>query len=68
MPEGEPQPKATGGLGTSIIAALAGQLNGRVELSRTSPRGTTVSIVHGNVASPLPKPAKGGSVRADSFH
>jgi len=56
-PEGESQQKATGGLGTSIVAALAQQIDGRVELSSTSPRGTTVSIVHGSMSSRLSKAA-----------
>jgi chemotaxis protein methyltransferase CheR len=39
--------KSTPGLGTSIVEALARQLDGRVNISRTSPHGMTVSIVHG---------------------
>ena len=39
--------KATPGLGTSIVEALAKQLDGRVEISRTVPHGMTVSITHG---------------------
>jgi chemotaxis protein methyltransferase CheR len=38
--------KATPGLGTIIVEALAKQLNARVEIART-PQGTTVSITHG---------------------
>jgi PAS domain S-box-containing protein len=40
---------STPGLGTSIVEALAHQLDARVEIS-TGPQGTTVSVVHG--ASP----------------
>jgi len=39
--------KSTPGLGTSIVEALARQLDGRVDISRTLPHGMTVSIVHG---------------------
>jgi PAS domain S-box-containing protein len=63
--------KATPGLGTIIVEALAKQLDARVEVAR-NPRGTTVSITHGTLdrASPpltgvsrrsLPK-STGGSV------
>ena len=38
--------KATPGLGTIIVEALAKQLDARVEIAR-NPRGTTVSITHG---------------------
>jgi two-component sensor histidine kinase len=55
-PEGQPQKKAAG-LGTSIVEALAKQLDARVELSKTSPHGTTVSIVHGYMPSRLPRAA-----------
>jgi two-component sensor histidine kinase len=46
MPNGDPE-KATSGLGTSIVEALAKQLGGRVEAS-TGPDGvgTTVSVTH----------------------
>jgi two-component sensor histidine kinase len=53
-PEGQPQKKAAG-LGTSIVEALAKQLDARVELSKTLPHGTTVSIVHGYMPSRLPR-------------
>jgi two-component sensor histidine kinase len=56
QPQAGSEPK-TAGLGTSIIAALAKQLDGRVERSRTSPHGTTVSIVHGRVPSRLARAA-----------
>jgi len=39
--------KATPGLGTSIVEALAKQLGGHVEISGTVPHGMTVSITHG---------------------
>ena len=39
------QPASTG-LGTSIVEALAHQLDARVEIS-SGPQGTTVSVVHG---------------------
>ena len=39
--------KATPGLGTSIVEALAKQLDGHVEISKTIPHGMTVSITHG---------------------
>jgi two-component sensor histidine kinase len=45
------------GLGTSIVEALAKQLDGRVELSKTPPHGTTVSIVHGYLPARVPKAA-----------
>jgi len=44
--EGEDD-KTTPGLGTSIVQALARQLESRVETSKTVPHGMTVSIVHG---------------------
>lgn len=40
------QPASTPGLGTSIVEALARQLDARVEIS-SSPQGTKVSVVHG---------------------
>jgi len=49
--------KKPAGLGTSIVEALAKQLNGRVELSKTPPHGTTVSIVHGYYPARLPRAA-----------
>ena len=55
-PEGQPKKKAAG-LGTSIVEALAKQLDARVELSKTPPHGTTVSIVHGYMPSRLPRAA-----------
>ena len=42
--------KATAGLGTSIVEALARQLNARVRVSDHRP-GTTVSIVHNQIAA-----------------
>ena len=44
--------KTTPGLGTSIVEALAKQLDGRVEISM-APHGTSVSITHGTVGSRL---------------
>ncbi len=49
--------KATPGLGTSIVEALARQLDGRVDISRTAPHGMTVSIVHGSFPTRLPEAA-----------
>jgi chemotaxis protein methyltransferase CheR len=49
--------KATAGLGTSIVEALARQLDGRVNISRTVPHGMTVSIVHGSFPTRLPDAA-----------
>jgi PAS domain S-box-containing protein len=47
IPDGHPDlDKATPGLGTIIVEALAKQLGARVEIART-PQGTTVSITHG---------------------
>ena len=48
--------KTTPGLGTSIVEALAKQLDGRVEISM-SPHGTSVSITHGTFKSRLPAAA-----------
>jgi len=49
--------KATPGLGTSIVEALARQLDGHVEISRTVPHGMTVSITHGAFPTRLPDAA-----------
>ena len=49
--------KATPGLGTSIVEALAKQLDGHVEISRTMPHGMTVSITHGAFPMRLPDAA-----------
>ena len=54
--EGQPEKKPAG-LGTSIIEALAKQLESRVELSKTPPHGTTVSIVHGYFPARMPRAA-----------
>ena len=48
--------KITPGLGTSIVEALARQLDGRVEISM-APHGTSVSITHGTVRSRPPSAA-----------
>ena len=45
------------GLGTSIVEALAKQLDSRVEITETAPHGTTVSLIHGTVEALLPKAA-----------
>ena len=45
----EGRPPATG-LGTSIVEALASQLDARVEVS-SGPKGTSVSVIHGAGAS-----------------
>jgi chemotaxis protein methyltransferase CheR len=47
----------TPGLGTSIVEALAKQLDGHVAITGTSPHGPTVSITHGSFDSELPKAA-----------
>jgi chemotaxis protein methyltransferase CheR len=49
--------KAMPGLGTGIVEALARQLDGRVDISRTVPHGMTVSIVHGSFPTRLPDAA-----------
>jgi chemotaxis protein methyltransferase CheR len=49
--------KATPGLGTSIVEALARQLDGHVEISQTIPHGMTVSITHGSFPTRLPEAA-----------
>ena len=48
--------KASPGLGTGIIEALVGQLEGRVNISMSS-GGTTVSITHGMISFRLPHAA-----------
>jgi len=45
--------KATPGLGTTIVQALAKQLDARVDIAMDS-NGTTVSITHATFAVPLP--------------
>jgi PAS domain S-box-containing protein len=45
------------GLGTSIVEALARQLEGQVTLSRTAPHGLTVTITHGTFPARLPEAA-----------
>jgi chemotaxis protein methyltransferase CheR len=52
-PEGEVVRTTPGGLGTSIVEALAKQLEGRVEISPTTPHGMTVSITHGDFPARL---------------
>jgi PAS domain S-box-containing protein len=54
--EGGPDKKPAG-LGTSIVEALAKQLDARVELSKTPPHGTTISIVHGYFPARVPRAA-----------
>ena len=49
--------KTIAGLGTSIVEALAKQLEGEVAISVTPPHGTTVSITHGVLGAQLPKAA-----------
>jgi chemotaxis protein methyltransferase CheR len=48
--------KTLPGLGTSIVEALAKQLDSRVEISR-DPYGTMVSVTHGTVPARLPTAA-----------
>jgi two-component sensor histidine kinase len=50
---GKPEGPATPGLGTSIVEALAKQLDGRVKIAMAAD-GTTVSITHGTFRSQLP--------------
>jgi two-component sensor histidine kinase len=45
--------KSKPGLGTSIVNALAQQLDARVDVS-TGPRGTTVSVTHSTFETGLP--------------
>ena len=45
------------GLGTSIVEALARQLDSRVEITEAAPRGTSVSLIHGTFEAQLPKAA-----------
>lgn len=52
LPEGGLQ-KAIPGLGTSIVQALARQLDGHVEIYRTIPHGMTVSITHASFPARL---------------
>jgi PAS domain S-box-containing protein len=72
IPEGQlDSDKPRAGLGTIIVAALAKQLDARVEVTR-SRRGTTVSITHGtsdhawlpltDAATGLPPKSNGNSV------
>jgi chemotaxis protein methyltransferase CheR len=49
--------KIVPGLGTSIVEALAKQVDGHVDIAVTSPHGTTVSITHGSFDSELPRAA-----------
>jgi chemotaxis protein methyltransferase CheR len=44
------------GLGTSLIKALAQQLEAQVDVS-SGPKGTTVSVTHATFVSRLPTPA-----------
>lgn len=56
---GMPDRKAGGkttGLGTSLVTALAQQLDAQVEIS-SSPQGTTVSVTHATFTSRLPTAA-----------
>ena len=46
--------KSSSGLGTSIVEALAKQLDSRVEVMATVPQGMTVSIVHSAMPIRLP--------------
>jgi len=58
-------------LGTSIVEALAKQLDGHVAITGTPPHGPTVSITHGSFDSELPKAAQsllfGGAKAASIF-
>lgn len=49
--------RTTPGLGTSIVEALAKQLEAKVKMSKTVPHGLTVSIAHGEFPSRLSKAA-----------
>ena len=55
MPDLKPGAKKTG-LGTSLINALAQQLDAQVEIV-SSPNGTTVSLTHAVFVSRLPTAA-----------
>ena len=55
MPERVPATKK-GGLGTSLVGALAQQLEANVEVA-SSKTGTTVSITHATFVSRLPTAA-----------
>ena len=54
-PEGHSD-KTNPGLGTTIVEALAKQLDARVDIAM-DPHGTTVSITHATFAAPLPAAA-----------
>jgi len=57
MPKGKGSEPAVAGLGTSIVEALAKQLQAKVNLADANP-GTTVSVVHkGVLAVAAPEPA-----------
>ena len=64
MPEGQlNSDKPRPGLGTIIVAALAKQLDARVEVMRNR-GGTTVSITHGTLdRTRLPLPLAGAETR-----
>jgi chemotaxis protein methyltransferase CheR len=48
---------ATAGLGTSIVEALARQLEGHVDITKTIPHGMTVQVTHGSFPTRLPNAA-----------
>ena len=54
MPQGSEVGR--GGLGTSIITALAAQLRARIEVTDTHP-GTSISIIHTGIETKLNRPA-----------
>jgi two-component sensor histidine kinase len=47
------RPSRTSGLGTTLVKALADQINAQVEIA-TGPHGTTVSVTHATFESRLP--------------
>ena len=56
MPDVRPGAKKTG-LGTSLINALAQQLDAQVDIVSGGPNGTTVSLTHAVFVSRLPTAA-----------
>ena len=55
MPDGKGSAEKTG-LGTSLVKALAWQLEAQVDVS-SGPKGTTVSVTHATFVSRLPTAA-----------
>ena len=53
---GRKRPPGEGGLGTSLVKALAQQLDAKVEIV-SGPKGVSVSITHATFTSRLPSAA-----------